>query len=131
MSDLGHRPLWQLSATELASAYRQGTTTPDAVLAATLDRLSEVNPRINAVITLDREGALRAAQQSTERWRGGQSKGPLDGIPVTVKDNIFVGGLRATWGSRLYENHVPAADEEPVARLRAAGAVILGKTNVP
>src|SRR3546814_19377462 len=57
--------------------------------------------------------------------------GPLDGIPITVKDNIFVRGLRATWGSRLYRNFVPDQDDIPVARLRKGGAVIVGKTNTP
>ena len=61
----------------------------------------------------------------------GAPLGPLDGIPITVKDSIFVRGLRATWGSRLYADHVPDTDEPPIDKLRAGGAVILGKTNVP
>jgi aspartyl-tRNA(Asn)/glutamyl-tRNA(Gln) amidotransferase subunit A len=131
MSDRSQQKLWQLSATELAAAYAAGAVMPDAVLEATLERLAEVNPRINAVVTLDLDGARTAAQHSTRRWRDGRALGPLDGVPITVKDNILVRGLRATWGSRLYANYVPEVDEEPVARLRKAGAVILGKTNVP
>jgi len=122
---------WQLSATDLATAYRDGATTPEAVLQATLDRIEAVNPRVNAIITLDADGARHAARVSTQRWRAGQPLGRLDGVPITVKDNILVRGLRATWGSRLYADFVPEADEAPVARLREAGAVILGKTNVP
>ena len=131
MSDRPPQQLWQLSATDLAAAYGVGATTPDAVLEATLQRLAEVNPRINAVVTLNLDGARGAAQDSTRRWRDGQALGPLDGVPMTVKDNILVRGLRATWGSRLYADHVPEFDEPPVARLRQSGAVILGKTNVP
>jgi aspartyl-tRNA(Asn)/glutamyl-tRNA(Gln) amidotransferase subunit A len=124
------QPLWQRSATELATAYRQGTTTPEEVLEATLARIDAVNPRINAIITLDVAGARAAAQASARRWRAGEGLGPLDGVPSTVKDNIFVRGLRATWGSTLYRDFVPDVDETPVVRLRAAGAVILGKTNL-
>jgi aspartyl-tRNA(Asn)/glutamyl-tRNA(Gln) amidotransferase subunit A len=120
-----------LSAVELSAAYRNGSATPEAALAAVMARLDDVNPRINAVITIDREGAQRAAGESTRRWQEGRALSPLDGVPVTIKDNILVGGMRATWGSRLYADFVPDCDEEPVARLRQAGAVIAGKTNVP
>lgn len=124
-------PLWQWSASELAAAYRTGVTTPITVLQAILDRCDAVNPRINALVTLDRSGAHNAASASTLRWQTGRPLSPLDGVPVTIKDNILVQGLRATWGSKLYADFVPDMDEEPVARLRDAGAVILGKTNVP
>jgi aspartyl-tRNA(Asn)/glutamyl-tRNA(Gln) amidotransferase subunit A len=124
-------PLWQLSASELTAAYGRGTTTPQEVLAATLERVEQVNPRLNALITLNRDGARAAATASTERWRAGQARGPLDGVPITIKDSLFAADLRATWGSRLYADHVPQMDEMPVARLREAGAMILGKTNVP
>ena len=123
--------LWTLSATELARAYRDGTATPVDALASLLSRIDKVNPAVNAIVTLDRDGALMQARASTERLRAGASLGPLDGIPVTVKDSIFVQGLRATWGSRLYADHIPDFDEPPVDKLRAGGAVILGKTNVP
>jgi aspartyl-tRNA(Asn)/glutamyl-tRNA(Gln) amidotransferase subunit A len=125
------QPLWQLSATELAAAYREGRVTPEVVLTATLGRIEAVNPRINAIVTLDAAGARAAASASAARWQAGKALGPLDGVPVTIKDNILVRGVRTTWGSRLYADYVPEADETPVARLRAAGAVILGKTNVP
>ena len=131
MKHVPAQPLWQLSASELAAAYRAGTTTPNTVLRAVLERCEDVNPRLNAVVTLDSAGAQKAADASTHRWQAGEAFGPLDGVPVTIKDNILVQGLRATWGSELYAEFVPEIDEEPVARLRAAGAVILGKTNVP
>ncbi len=134
----GHRPdmsfaapLWTLTAEQLTRAYGARTATPSDALDSILARHDEINPRINAVVTLDRDGARAAAAQSTERWRNGASKSALDGVPMTVKDNINVAGLRTTWGSRLYADHVPPHDETPVARLRDAGAVIVGKTNVP
>jgi aspartyl-tRNA(Asn)/glutamyl-tRNA(Gln) amidotransferase subunit A len=88
--------LWRLSATELASAYLAGTTTPDAVLEATLARIEDVNPRLNAIIIPDLAGARAAADASARRWRTGVPLGPLDGVPVTIKDSIWVRGLRAT-----------------------------------
>jgi aspartyl-tRNA(Asn)/glutamyl-tRNA(Gln) amidotransferase subunit A len=124
------RPLWALSASELAAAYANALS-PRAVCEATLAHIAEVNPQLNAVVTLDRTGALAAADASARRWRDGRPASPLDGVPVTIKDNILVAGLRATWGSRLYRDYVPDEDELPVHRLREAGAVILGKTNVP
>jgi aspartyl-tRNA(Asn)/glutamyl-tRNA(Gln) amidotransferase subunit A len=101
------------------------------VVDAILDRVARVNPLVNAIVTLDTEGARSAARASEARWRAGTTLGPLDGVPITVKDNIPVRGLRATWGSQLYADFVPGADELPIARLRAAGVVILGKTNCP
>jgi aspartyl-tRNA(Asn)/glutamyl-tRNA(Gln) amidotransferase subunit A len=100
-------------------------------LQSVLNRLDEINPRINAVVTLDRQGARAAAEASEKRWRARAALGPLDGVPLTVKDNIPVRGMRTTWGSKLYADHVPEADELSIARLREAGAIILGKTNCP
>ena len=77
------------------------------------------------------EGAIAAARASEQRWQANAPLGPLDGVPLTVKDNIHVGGLRATWGSRLFADHVAAEDELAVARVRGQGAVIVGKTNCP
>lgn len=124
-------PIWALDATDLANAYRAGRIDPVAVLEACIARIEATNPILNAIVTLDRDGASRAAEASAARWRAGAPLSPLDGVPLTIKDNLFVGGLRATWGSRLYAGHVAPRDDIPVARLRAAGAVILGKTNTP
>ncbi len=123
--------LWSLSATRLGQAYRSRELSPVEVLEAVLARCEAVNPRLNAIVTLDAEGARHAARVSDARRRKGEALGPLDGVPFTVKDNIPVEGLRTTWGSRVLSEYVPAEDELPVARLRAQGAVILGKTNVP
>jgi aspartyl-tRNA(Asn)/glutamyl-tRNA(Gln) amidotransferase subunit A len=124
------RPLWSLNASELAVAYAGGLS-PSEVTLATLARIGSVNPRLNAIITLDKAGALQTAENSARRWKDGRPLSALDGVPVTIKDNILAVGLRATWGSRLYSDYVPDQDELPVRRLRDAGAVILGKTNVP
>lgn len=124
-------PLWSLGATELAQAFSTGRATPEAALDAVLVRCEAVNPRLNAVIAFDLAGARAAAAASTARHSDGKALGPLDGVPLTIKDSLLVAGMPATWGSRLYERFVPQRDETPVARLRAAGAVIFGKTNVP
>lgn len=124
------RPLWSLSAGELSAAYAGGLS-PRRVIDATLVRIHEVNTKLNAIVTPDEAGANRAAEESAGRWRDGKPRSPLDGVPVTIKDNILIAGLRTTWGSRLYGDYVPDEDELPVRRLRDAGAVILGKTNVP
>ena len=129
---MGHPdcPLWSLSARELSQAYARGLS-PAEVITATLARIEEINPQLNAIVTLDAAGATASAEASARRWKAGRPLGPFDGVPVTIKDNILAAGLRATWGSRLYRDFVPDTDETPVARLREAGAVILGKTNVP
>ena len=124
-------PLWRLAAMELAAGYRAQAFSPIDALNAILERISAVNPRLNAIVTLDAEGARAAALASAARWSAGTALSNLDGIPLSVKDNIPVRGMRATWGSRVYADFVPDADELPIARLRAAGAVILGKTNCP
>ena len=123
--------LWQSSATVLTALYRSGDASPVEALAATLSRLDETNAALNAVVTIDRDGAHEAARASEKRWRARSPLGPLDGVPITVKDNISVAGVRSTWGSRLYGDHIPERDETPVLRAREGGAVILGKTNVP
>jgi aspartyl-tRNA(Asn)/glutamyl-tRNA(Gln) amidotransferase subunit A len=124
-------PAWALDAADLVAAYRAGRLDPVSALEACLARIEAANPALNAIVTLDRPGARAAAEASAARWQAGAPLGPFDGVPVTVKDNLFVGGLRATWGSRLHDRHIAPRDDIPVARLRAAGAVILGKTNTP
>ena len=120
-----------LTAQALVALYRSGALSPVEATRACLGRIARLNPRLNAVIALDEAGALAAAARSEARWREGRPAGPLDGVPLTVKDNIPVAGLPCRWGSPAWPNQVPAKDELPVARLRAGGAVILGKTNVP
>ena len=124
-ADLYRRP-----AEQLAAGLAQGAFSARALLDHYLERIERLNPQVNAVVTLD-PGAARAAENSDARRRAGRALGPLDGVPVTVKDNLLTQGCRATWGSPLYRDYVPDHDEAPVARLRAAGAVLIGKTNTP
>lgn len=119
-----------LSASELSAAYAAGTLSPPEVLASCLARVEERNPGLNAIVTLDAAGARIAAEASAARWRSGKPLGPLDGVPITLKDSLLTQGLRSTRGSVIVD-HVPDHDEIPVARLRAAGLVFVGKTNVP
>jgi aspartyl-tRNA(Asn)/glutamyl-tRNA(Gln) amidotransferase subunit A len=123
--------LCELTALELSQKFRSLEVSPVAALEAVLARSARLNPVLNAIVTLDADGAHQAAMRSAARWRSAAPLSPLDGVPVTLKDNLIVAGMRSTWGSRLYEHHVPDADELPVARLRAAGLVLVGKTNVP
>ncbi len=122
---------WSRTATELNLCYQSGESHPVQVTEACLARIEESNPSLNAIVTLDVDGALRAAAESRERWRKGDQRGVLDGVPLTVKDNLFVAGLKATWGSLLFENHVAVMDDIAVTRLKDSGAIILGKTNTP
>jgi aspartyl-tRNA(Asn)/glutamyl-tRNA(Gln) amidotransferase subunit A len=123
--------LWKKSISEISGGYRTGEFTPIDLLESILDRIDAVNPVINAIVTLDRQGARQAAEASLKRWSAQTPLGPFDGVPITVKDNIPVRGMRSTWGSYYYAEFVPETDELPVARLRNAGAIILGKTNCP
>jgi aspartyl-tRNA(Asn)/glutamyl-tRNA(Gln) amidotransferase subunit A len=123
--------LCELTGLELGERFRSLAVSPLDALEASLARTARLNPDLNAIVTLDADGARDAATRSAARWRSGTPLSPLDGVPITIKDNLLVAGLRATWGSRLYEHHRPGQDELPVARLRAAGLVFVGKTNVP
>jgi aspartyl-tRNA(Asn)/glutamyl-tRNA(Gln) amidotransferase subunit A len=123
--------LWSLTANELTEGYRIGAFTPTDVIEAVFKRLAAVNPILNAVIAVDSEGASLAAAASTLRWQNGKPLSALDGVPVSIKDNLYLKGLPATWGSRLLRDFVPDHDEPAIARLRAAGAILFGKTNVP
>jgi aspartyl-tRNA(Asn)/glutamyl-tRNA(Gln) amidotransferase subunit A len=124
-------PLWQLGVAELHSGYRNRDFTPTDVLASVMQRIADVNPVLNAIVTPNEDEAIRVAEESTERWREGCPLSHLDGIFTTIKDNIPVKGKCCTWGSKAFEFHVPAKDELAVGRLRDSGAGILGKTNVP
>jgi aspartyl-tRNA(Asn)/glutamyl-tRNA(Gln) amidotransferase subunit A len=123
--------LWRLSATELARRYREFSLTPLAVAQACLARLEAVNARINAVIARRDADFIAEAAAATERFAQGRSLSALDGIPLTVKDSLFTCDLPTTWGTPALKKHQSQHDELAVARSRAAGALIMGKTNVP
>jgi amidase len=118
------------SAIELASAIRSGEYTSVEVVEGHLSRIAEVNPRLNAVVQLDSEYALDAARSIDERLNRQEAIGPLAGVPFTVKDWIDTKGLPCTAGEERYRDRIPDQDASAVARLREAGAILLGKTNV-
>ena len=122
---------WRLTACQLGELLAAGELSPVELLDATLERIERVNPAINAIIAIDEAGARAAARESEQRLLSGRQRGPLEGIPLTVKDHILVKNVLACWGSKLFVDFIPDTDELPVARLREAGVVILGKTNVP
>lgn len=101
------------------------------LLEETLARAATLNPRLGAICTLIEDGAREAARRSDRRIAAGEREGPLDGIPLHIKDNIHLGGITCQWGSQLYRDFVPDQDDQPVARLVSAGAVLFGKTNTP
>ncbi len=119
-----------LSAAEIRRRIDTGEISPIDVVEACLARVEAVNPALNAVVTLN-EAALDDARDLADRMARGEDPGPLTGLPVGIKDVTPVVGLRTTYGSPLYADHVPTEDALVVRRLREAGAVILGKTNTP
>ena len=123
--------LWRLGASALAEGFRKGSFDPVEVLDACLARTDACQAAVNAFVHIDSTGARIAANASRERWARGAPLSPLDGVPLSLKDNLHAAGLPTTWGSRLLRDFVAPHDELPVARLRAAGAVIFGKTNLP
>lgn len=124
-------PLWQLSAVEMQQRFREGSLTPDAVAQACLARLDEVNPKLNAVIARRDVAFLAEAQAATQRHAQGQALSLLDGIPITVKDSLLTADMPTTWGTPALRHYQTGQDEFAVARARAGGALIIGKTNVP
>ncbi|MCU1607811.1 MAG: Amidase, Asp-tRNAAsn/Glu-tRNAGln amidotransferase subunit [Modestobacter sp.] len=118
-------------ATELATMVRTRQVSARELLEAHLARIEAVNGTLNAIVTVDAEGARAAADAADAALAAGEHVGPLHGLPVAHKDTHATGGMRTTWGSPLHADTVPAHDELVVARLKAAGAIRVGKTNVP
>ncbi|WP_263641752.1 amidase [Hypericibacter adhaerens] len=122
----------RLTATELIAAYKARRLSPVDVTAAILDRIHRLNPRLLAFYRVEHEGAMTAAYASEARWMRGAPVGPLDGVPVSIKDSIAVAGLPMYRGSKAYAPAAPSSvDAPPAARLREAGAILLGKTTMP
>ena len=118
------------SATDIALRVAAGEESAESVVEAALARVERHNPALNAVVTLNPQ-AMDDARALDRRIAAGENPGALAGVPVGIKDVTQVAGLRTTFGSPLYRDHVPEEDALVVRRLRAAGAVILGKTNTP
>ena len=124
--------LRDLDALQVAAQYASGALSPLDVARGCLERIEAWEPRLNAMYRVDRQGALSAAQASEARWRARQPRSPLDGVPVTVKENIYTKGDPAPIGTGANDDAAPQpADAPPAARLREAGCVILGKTTMP
>ena len=119
------------SAQRLAAAIQAKTLSAVEVTAACLDQIAVVNPRINAVVQLLAERALDEAMACDAMTERGQSRGPLHGVPMTIKDSLDTAGIVTTGGTMGRKATVPERDAPVVARLRAAGAILLGKTNTP
>ncbi|MET9301244.1 MULTISPECIES: amidase [Micromonospora] len=120
-----------VSATALLRALDAGAVSSADLVRAHLDRIERLNPAVNAVVAVDRDRALAAAAAADRARAAGEPRGPLHGLPMTVKDVFETAGLVTTAGAPELAGHRPDRDAEAVARLRAAGAVVVGKTNVP
>jgi amidase len=119
------------SASELARAIRRGEVSSAEVVEAHLSHIEQVNPRLNAVVHLTADAARRRAREADEARGRGEEWGPLHGVPVTIKDAFETAGVVSAGGTGGRAAYVPEEDAAGVARLKAAGAVVLGKTNVP
>jgi Asp-tRNA(Asn)/Glu-tRNA(Gln) amidotransferase A subunit family amidase len=122
------------SLIEMAAMVRAGKVSPVELLEAHLERIARLNPKLNAFVTVDSERArsqAKVAESANSSRSSKDSLGPLHGVPITIKSSVDVAGLPCECGSRLRKGLVPSTDATLVARLRAAGAIILGNTNVP
>ncbi|MGH2392886.1 MAG: amidase family protein, partial [Candidatus Limnocylindria bacterium] len=120
-----------MTAAEVAVAIRRKKISPVEVVDATLARIEKL-AMLNAYVTVDADGARRAARAAERALtRKGAKLGPLHGVPFSVKDLVITKGVRTTFGTPLYRDNVPTADAPTVARLKAAGAILIGKTNTP
>jgi len=122
----------ELTAAEMAARFARGELSPLEAAQACFERIDACEPKLNAMYRIDREGALAAARAAESRWRQQGPQSPLDGVPLTLKENIYTRGDPAPIGTRANDDAPPqAADAPPAARLREAGCVILGKTTMP
>lgn len=120
-----------LTATEMLELLRTRQISAAELLEAHLRRIEEVNPEVNAIVTLTAERARREAREADLDLARGRWRGPLHGLPVAHKDLADTAGIRTTYGSPLFADHVPGTDAPIVRRMREAGAITVGKTNTP
>ena len=125
-----HEEICFSSATELAAKIRQRTLSPVEVVQAHLERIEQLNPKLNAIVIFADDALDRAKEAEAEVMRG-NNLGPLHGVPFTLKDCIETAGLPMTLGSKLFQGYVSQQDAEVFTRLRGAGGILLGKTNMP
>ena len=119
--------LHRLSATGLRTMLRDRALSAEELMRATLDRIAAVNPGVNAIVGLDDPDRLMAQARAADK---ATDQGPLHGLPIAVKDLVNVKGLRSTFGSPALATSVPAADDLIAARMRAAGAILIGASYV-
>ena len=118
------------TAVELGKKIKSGEVTVKEAVTACLDQIEKVESTIHAYVTIDREGALKKAEEVQKKINKGELTGPLVGVPVAIKDNMCIAGMRTTCSSKILDNFVPTYTAEAVKNLEQAGAVILGKTNM-
>ena len=121
----------QASATELARAVRERSLSSVQVVEAYLQRIDALNSKVNAIVRLDAEGAIAAAQRADKQLAKGTKLGALHGVPITIKDSLDTAAMVSTAGTLGRATFIPQTDATVVARLKAAGAIVLGKTNTP
>src|SRR5688500_18192442 len=119
------------SAVALAGLIRERKLSSRELLDSCLERIARHNPALNAVVTLDEEGARKDAFEADEALITRGPRGPLHGLPLTIKDGYETAGMRSTSGAKIWADHVPASNAVAVQRLIDAGAYVIGKTNVP
>lgn len=123
--------IYYQSAIQQATLIRHKHLSAQELLQLQFERVDQVNPGINAIIWQDREGALALAKQLDAEVARGEFRGPLHGVPITVKEAFDLVGSPSTWGDPQLIDNYPAVDADVVARYKAAGAIVFGKTNVP
>jgi amidase len=123
--------IWRNTATQIASDIRNKKVTSREVVEAHLQRISDVNPKINAIVRVLADEALAGADLADAAVRAGEKLGPLHGVPMTVKENIDIAGYPTTQGVPALADAIPPADSPTVERIKAAGAIVIGRTNLP
>jgi len=123
--------LWQRPAHDIARLVARKEVSPVALTKTVLERIDQLQPTLNAFITVCHEQALASARQAEQAVMDGAALGPLHGVPYAVKDLVNTAGVRTTFGSLVYERNVPAEDAVAAARMKAAGGILLGKTTTP
>src|ERR1700727_2867690 len=121
-------PLLELA--EVSKAVQKKEVSPVELTRACLDRIEQLNPKLNAFITVTDSSALEEARKAEAEIARGEWKGPLHGVPLAVKDLIETAGVKTTAASAVLKDYVPTADAEVIRRLKAAGAILLGKLNL-
>jgi Asp-tRNA(Asn)/Glu-tRNA(Gln) amidotransferase A subunit family amidase len=120
--------LHELTAYDAAQRIRQRELSPVALVESLLQQIDRLEPKVEAWVTIDRSGALATAKQLAAEVERGSTRGPLHGVPIGIKDIYWTAGIKTTCGSRIFTDHVPSYDATTVARLKQAGAIVLGKT---